>query len=76
MAKMNSRFKKKKHPVHMEDQLRKILVRESIAAGCISHPAVGFSLSEIARRFIKGRLLQLRPYIKESAKDVDWSEAI
>ncbi|MCE5224884.1 MAG: hypothetical protein LLG05_03400 [Porphyromonadaceae bacterium] len=76
MANKKSEFKKRVTAVHLEPKLIDILKKESMAAGCISHPNQGFSVSEAARRLIKGRIIQLRPYIKNSAKDIDWSEAI
>ncbi|MDD5006586.1 MAG: hypothetical protein PHS33_08835 [Candidatus Omnitrophica bacterium] len=76
MANKKTPYKKNPEAVWMEEKLREILVNESRAAGCISHPKKGFSVSEISRRLIKGRILEMRKYIKNTALDVDWSEAI
>lgn len=76
MAAKKSPYKKCVQAVHIEPQLIELLEKESRNAGCISHPRKGFSISEISRRLIKGRLLELKPYIKESAHNIDWSEAI
>jgi hypothetical protein len=76
MANKKSSYKKYPESVWIEPRLREILEKESTAAGCVSRPKMGFSISEVSRRFIKGRLIQLRPYIKNSVSDIDWSEAI
>ena len=76
MANKKSKYKKYVQAVHLEKALRTLLEKESTASGCISHPVVGYSISEIVRRLAKGRLLQLRPYLKNHADNIDWSEAI
>jgi hypothetical protein len=76
MANKKSKFKKRVHAVHLEPALIEILKKESAAAGCLSHPNAGVSVSEIVRRMVKGRLLQMRKYLAESVNIVDWDEAI
>ena len=76
MANKKSKYPKEIQTVHMERDLKNILRKLSSEVGCISHPEVGFSVSEVSRRLIKGAILKRMPYIKNSVKTIDWDEAI
>lgn len=75
MTKNQSKYRKRMHAVHLEPKLIDILREESKLLGCIKHPNVGFSVSEIVRRLVKGRLLQRKEHLKIN-KYIDWDEAI
>lgn len=74
MANKTAKYKKVMQPCYCEPRLAELCRIFSKEKGS-SHPNCG-SASEIFRVGAKKYLLQLKPYLKNTEKSIDWSEAI
>ena len=73
MAREKTKYPKKQYPVYAEprfEELCRIVTKEM---GCF-HAATG-SASEFFRRAAKREILRLKPYLKNTEKNIDWNEA-
>jgi hypothetical protein len=73
MANKKTQYKKEMFPCFCEPRLAELCRIFTKEIGCF-HSSVG-SVSEFLRRSAKKELLRIKPYLKNTEKNVDWNEA-
>jgi len=73
MANKKSEYPKKQFPMFCEPRFAELCSIVTKELGCF-HPNRG-SVSEFFRRAAKREMLRIKPYLKNTEKSIDWTEA-